>query len=116
VSTRKKVLIGLSTFLPFILLVVIFGKLIMFAVQNPEGEPPLDLIIGLIGVYVLIIITFMINIIVYVGHMVRNPKLGNTEKTVWLCLMFFFNVIVMAVYYFMHIITQGKSAEEHIKE
>lgn len=52
-STRKKVLIGLSTFLPFLLLVVIFGKLIMFAVQNPEGEPPLDLIIGFIGVYVL---------------------------------------------------------------
>ncbi len=111
-STGKKVLIGLSTFLPFLLLVIIFAKLMVFAVQNPAGDPPMDLIIGFVGVYLLIIITFIINIIVYVGHMVRNPRLGNTEKTVWLCLMFFFNVIVMAVYYFMHIITERQTADE----
>lgn len=38
-SKTKKALIGVSTFVPFLLLIIMFSVFMFEAVNNPEGEP-----------------------------------------------------------------------------
>lgn len=113
-SKTKKALIGVSTFVPFLLLIIMFSVFMFEAVNNPEGEPPAIIIVGLIGVYALLLITGIINIIIYISHIVKNNKMADSEKTIWLCLLFFFNILVMAIYYFVHIIPNKPPAEEPV--
>lgn len=116
-STTKKVWIGISTFAPLVAIIAIFIFMFMVALTgaNSGNEPPVFLlfggIIGTILCYLVLFATAIINIIVYVSQMVKNDKLDNSSKILWLCLMFFFGFIVMIVYYFMYIVNQKPPQE-----
>lgn len=121
-STTKKVWLGISTFAPILSFAIIFmSYFVMFAsVANRVGEypaappvaPMLGSVLGIMFAYLILFAAMIINVIIYVGHIVRNLKLDNSSKTMWICLMFFFSFIVMIVYYFMYIVSERPPVQE----
>ena len=110
-STAKKLLIGLSTFAPLLALIFIIVQIVSTALQaqfQPD-VPPTALFFSFIGVYLVLLATAIANVIIYINLMVKNRKLSEGDKVLWLCLLFFFHFFVMLVYYFMYVVTDKRS-------
>jgi hypothetical protein len=111
-STNKKILIGILSFLPLILFigyfVLIFGFVFTMA-SNPaaaETASPETFIGSFIGIFaimgLMILLTFGL-LIYFILHIVNNSKLDDNERLVWILITVFLGFIAYPIYWYVKI-------------
>lgn len=108
-SATAKVLLGISTFLPFILFVLYILSFFPTAMHRSGGEmvPEAGTWGGIfsLGLPLLIFLIMLANSIAlfvyYFVHVINNPRLDAPNRLVWaLIILFLFNVGFVVYYYF----------------
>lgn len=113
-STAGKVVVGIFTFLPILLLILFFVNFIQtilhFAPQLDSGhiqKPSRDEIINMIApMFLYIILTSLISLgllIFYIIHAVNNKNLTSNDRVLWVLLFVFIGLIAFPIYFFVKI-------------
>ena len=109
-SKNKKILIGILSVLPLILMAVYFITIIGFFFPLFRGEfpdnPP-DFMSGkMTGMFVMIglmTITSLAMFIYFIIHVANNKTLNRTEQLVWILIIVFATVIGYPIYWYLKI-------------
>jgi len=122
-KNSTKVLLGILTFLPMLLLltyiVYIFAAFIPTAIQleNSHQEFPVELFQSLSVMIFLIILALIIKLgimIYYIVHASNNPKNENNTKIMWIVLLVLVGSISSIVYYFIEILPSKDLSDKSI--
>jgi hypothetical protein len=117
-NRNQSILLGVFTFLPFILFPIIlfqvFGFVMnMVAANEYGGEPEAsEVIMGISSFIVPIIIAGLLSLgltIFYIIHAAMNKKLESIEQVMWILLFIFFGIIVFPIYWFIRIWNTSKN-------
>ena len=104
-SRGKKILLGFLTVWPWIyipcFMIAVFSIILLTEQGGADGAPLLMFII--IPFHFLTIFLIFILMGFYVYHSVKNKKLDDDKRLVWILALFFGNMIVMPVYWYMNI-------------
>jgi len=111
-SNKNKKLLGIITFLPFILLIIYFftfflSFLGMIIPASNNQEPNMGLFMGNF-IIAFIIIGFMsilsIGLLIYyIIHITNNKNLDDNNRLVWILLIVFANLIGYGIYWYLQI-------------
>lgn len=110
-SKTQKIILGIFTFLPFVLFPVIFYEIFRFVINmiamNERGDPePADILMSVFSFIVPIILSSLLCLallIFYIVHAVTNKKLESPEQILWVLLFVFFGIIAFPVYWIIRI-------------
>lgn len=118
-SKSAKVLLGILTFLPLVLLISYIGVFVSFIVKmtahstvSKQGHSlhnslPFfqENMIILVCIILLMLISSLGLLIYYIVHIMNNPRLknNNTQQLVWALILLFGGFIGGIIYYFMEI-------------
>jgi hypothetical protein len=101
-----KVLVGLLTLwmpLYFIGFMVFVLSMIVVAASQ-QGEKGLPVAFGILAVLHLFTLLLSIALAVfYIVHVVKNPRIQQTNRVVWVIVLLFGGVIAMPIYWYLHI-------------
>lgn len=123
-SKTKKIWLGISAFAPliitmiFVIVVLVFYLKLIFGIANEsliynDGTEFLFFAIWII------IMAFLLNIIIYTSLIVfticiiKNKRIGDTSKILYIIGMYFLTTIVPIIYFFIEVI--GKNGNENKK-
>jgi len=117
-NKTQKVILGIFTFLPFVLFPFIFLEIFHFVIEivaaSERGEPEAsDVLLSVFSFIVPIIFLSLLSLallIFYIVHVVSNKKLENTEQLVWVLLFIFFGIIAFPIYWIIRIWNTSKNA------
>ena len=111
-STNKKILIGILSFLPLILFigyfVLIFGFVFTMA-SNPTAAETTDpeifigSFIGMFAMMGLMVVSTFGLLIYFIMHIVNNSKLDDNERLVWILITVFLGFIAYPIYWYVKI-------------
>jgi hypothetical protein len=110
-TKNGKILLGLATIWPLVYLAIfitaIFSIALIYNINGARGEfisdPPL-LAIGLIIIIHLMTAFGIIGLVIfYILNIVKNDSVSQNKKAPWLIGLFFASVIVMPIYWYLHI-------------
>lgn len=111
-TKQNKILLGILTFLPFVLLLLymlfffisFFG---MFMAESHNQQPNMNLFIGSFGAaFVIILLMSLLAIgllIYYILHITKNEKLNENSRLMWILIIVFTNIIGYGIYWYMQI-------------
>lgn len=110
-SRTQKIVLGIFTFLPFILFPIIFWQVFQGIIDiirtSEHGEPEASHIVMSVFSFIIpiLLLTFgcLALLIFYVVHAVGNKKLEPVEQLLWILLFIFFGIIAFPIYWFMKI-------------
>ena len=123
-KNSTKVLLGILTFLPMLLLltyiVFIFAAFIPTAIQleNSHQDVPIELFQSLSVMILIIVIAMIIKLgimIYYIIHASNNPKNENNTKIMWIVLLVLVGSISSIVYYFIEILPSKDLSDQSIE-
>lgn len=105
----QKILIGIFTFLPFLLTPYILYEVFHFVMEtiaaSENGDPEPAVIFAGIASFIfpiiLLSITSLALLIYYIIHAAGNKTIDTTERIIWIVLFVFFGIIAFPVYFFM---------------
>lgn len=122
-KNSTKVILGILTFLPMLLVLTyvfyIFMAFIPTAIQleNSHQEVPVELFRSLSVMIFLIILALIIKLgimIYYIVHASNNPKNENNTKIMWIVLLVLVGSISSIVYYFIEILPSKDLSDKSI--
>ncbi len=116
-NKTQKIILGIFTFLPFVLFPIIFFEIFKFIVDivalNERGDPEAsDILAAVFSFIVPVILTSLLCLallIFYVVHAVANKKLETAEQLLWVLLFVFFGIIAFPVYWIIRIWNTSKN-------
>jgi hypothetical protein len=120
-NTAAKVILGIFTFLPVLLLILFFYNffeiILHYApdfnsghIERPTREEMLTMITPL---FLYIILTSLISLgllIYYIVHAVNNKNIDSSERVIWVLLFVFIGLIAFPIYFFARINKQQPPA------
>ena len=116
-----KVLWGIATFMPLLMILLGAVLLIVFFVSivgsMPKGNqpPPPEFFVTFIGFYVLILggifLNWALNISYFI-HLVRTDRLDKNGKTLWAVLFMVFQTLAKIPYWFLYVLPDGPEETE----
>jgi len=101
-STGAKLFLGILTILPFFYIIAFIAIIIVMVTQiggDTQSGPPVALFIAH-GFFMLLILGL---IVYYIIHALRNTRLPQTERLLWVIIIFVGNMLVMPIYWFLHV-------------
>ena len=122
-STTQKVVLGIFTILPLVLLPYIFLQVfytflvdvhdLMDHSQDPESRREFffTIIQFMIPSMILSLVSLGL-LIIYLIHVAKNNSLDTTERLVWILIFIFAGVIGFPIYWYMQI-WKGKAVTNH---
>mgnify|MGYP003633705662 CR=1 FL=1 len=129
-SKSAKVLLGIFTFLPLVILISYIGFFVSFIVNmatistahdqgySPNNSLPFiqENMIILIFLILLLLVTSLGLLIYYIVHIMNNPSLkkNNTQQLLWALILLFGGFIGGIVYYFMEIYPLPNQIEKEL--
>ena len=122
-KNSTKVILGILTFLPMLLVLTyvfyIFMAFIPTAIQleNSHQEVPVELFRSLSVMIFLIILALIIKLgimIYYIVHASNNPKNENNTKIMWIVLLVLVGSISSIVYYFIELLPSKDLSDKSI--
>lgn len=122
-KNSTKVILGILTFLPMLLVLTyvfyIFMAFIPTAIQleNSHQEVPVELFRSLSVMIFLIVLALIIKLgimIYYIVHASNNPKNENNTKIMWIVLLVLVGSISSIVYYFIEILPSKDLSDKSI--
>lgn len=110
-NKTQKIILGVFTFLPFVLFPVIFYEIFRFVIEmvaisenrEPEVEDILISVFSFIVPIILLSLLCLALLIFYIVHSVTNKKLEAPEQILWVLLFVFFGIIAFPVYWIIRI-------------
>jgi hypothetical protein len=110
-SKSRKLLLGILSFMPFILLIVYFAIFFRFFItifQHAQQEDVLPAMIlenigGIIFVAILMGCISLALKIYFIIHAINNKQTDSTERVVWILIFIFAGMIGFPVYWYMRI-------------
>ncbi len=114
-SKTQKIVVGIFTLLPFILVPYFLIQIFIFVmdmVAHEHQEPDVAVILaGVFSFLIPIIITGIISfslLIFYIVHAVSNKALNSTEQLIWILVFIFVSTIGFPVYWILRIWNEKK--------
>lgn len=110
-SRSQKIIVGVFTALPFLLLPYIVYEIVNFILHTVEvskqGDPePADIlaaVMSFIGPLLLLSFTSFALLIFYIIHAVGNKMISTTERILWILIFIFIGIISFPVYWFLRL-------------
>jgi len=110
-STTRKLLLGLLSFLPIVLfivyLIVFFSFFVsIFGHVHEEDVLPASLaerIAVLVAAIILLAVCSLFLLVYFIVHNINNRAIDNTERIVWVLIFIFAGMIGFPVYWYMRI-------------
>lgn len=102
----KKVLSCILSFMPLLLIafvVIAFMVASIFIGEGNMSTPENIAMICLMLVAVVAVILTFVLMIVYIVKAFKNPDLSTGMKVLWCALLYFFNLLIYPVFWFMYI-------------
>lgn len=107
----KKLALGFATAFPIAYLLCFFVIVLFFVVSTALGvrafAPPRDMNLIFMLIFPLHFLTIFVSMalmVIYVIHVMQNPKLSQNDRTMWALVIFLGNLIAMPIYYFMQVL------------
>jgi hypothetical protein len=117
-SKPVKILIGLLTIWPFIWIFIfclaMFGMVFIASGQSGHGGDDMFPVwfFALMIPHVLTILLWNGLMMFYIVHVILTKRIAeNNTKAVWGVLLYLFNILVMAVYWYLYIWSEPRPAE-----
>jgi len=115
-SQAQKIIIGVFTLIPFLLLPYIVYEVFHFVMDtirlSQQGEPdPADIIAGIlsfIGPVILCSLISLALLIFFIIHCVTNKVITTTERIIWVVVFIFIGSISFPIYWFLRLWNEGK--------
>lgn len=117
-NNSNKLLLGILTFLPIILISIYFYRFFSMLLyhlpelQNNSHEVPINFIRSVFGAFIFLILAVIIKLglmIYYIIHASDNINNDNTKKIIWILILVFIGTIGNIIYYFMEILPSDKN-------
>lgn len=116
-NRNQNIVLGVFTFLPFILFPIIFFQVFAFVINivatTEHSEPEVsDILIGVSSFLVPIILVSLLSLallIFYIVHAASNKKIESLEQVLWILLFVFFGIIAFPVYWLMRVWNTSKN-------
>ena len=110
-STTRRLLLGLLSFLPIVLfivyLIVFFSFFISICghVHEEDVLPALlaERIAGLVAAIILLAVCSLFLLVYFIVHSINNRAIDSTERIVWVLIFIFAGMIGFPVYWYMRI-------------
>lgn len=106
----QKVILGIFTFLPFVLFPLLLwqlfqslGSVIFFHETEPDPSEIVMPIVSFVFPIILLTVSAMALMIFYVIHVVMNKSIEASEQILWILLFIFFGVLVFPAYWLIRI-------------
>lgn len=118
-SAVGKILLGIATVFPFVLLalyVLSFFPVIMMANVEETGTEP---VVGIFSIgismilLILLVISTMALFIYYLIHVINNPRLDAQNRLIWAIVILFFSNLGYLVYWYFQIWREEDDRVEH---
>ena len=113
-SRSSKLFIGLLSFLPIILLLVLFFMLFRMFPQFFEWEhhdpTPQEMFSTFGPVFILGIIMGLLSLgllVFFIMHLVRNKTMDGTERVIWVLVFLFAGIVGYPIYWYMRVWKEG---------
>jgi hypothetical protein len=104
-----KIILGIFTFLPFILMVLYFGTIVLLvrdALVYRDEDMPFPIVGDVLWLVIMALLAGLLSfglMIYYIIHAINNPQVDNNEKIVWVLLFVLVNVVSFPIYWYMRI-------------
>jgi len=109
-SRNSKILVGLLSFLPIILLFIMIPTLLNLIPQFLEWdkqEPAVEEVLSTLGPFFFLLIFMGILslglLVFFIIHLVNNKKIESGEKILWVILFLFVSLVGYPIYWFVRI-------------
>ena len=105
VSRNKKLLVLAGTLWPVVYIFLFMAFVFVMILTTPTGEnpgPP-PAFFAIFVVHFLTILSVFGMLVYYMVHALRNERLEGDRKLLWALLLFFGNMIIMPVYWYLQI-------------
>ena len=117
INRNQNIVLGIFTFLPFILFPIIFIQVFGFVINliatSEHSEPEAtDVLLGISSFLVPIILASLLSLallIFYIVHAATNKKLEGVEQLMWILLFIFFGIIAFPIYWLMRVWNTSKN-------
>lgn len=116
VSRTQKIIVGVFTVLPFLLLPYIIYEIVHFIfsameMSRQDDPEPADIfaaILSFIGPILLLSFTSFALLIFYIIHALGNKTINSTERIIWVLIFIFMGIISFPIYWFMRLWNEDK--------
>lgn len=109
-AKNKKILLGIVSFLPIILLLIYLGSFMAFFVSvipqiDHEEEPEFLFanMIWIIGFAIIMGIVSLGAFVYFLIHAIRNTNLDSSERLAWILIFIFASIVGYPIYWYMKI-------------
>ena len=110
-NKAQKIILGIFTFLPFILFPIIFWQVFHVVIDliktseysEPDASTIVAAVFSLAAPIILLSFGCLALLIFYIVHAVSNKKLEPAEQLLWILLFIFFGIIAFPIYWFVRI-------------
>jgi hypothetical protein len=117
-SKAQKIILGVFTFLPFIVLPIILWQVVHMILEiiriSESGEPEPGQILTAVFTFIVPIVLLgfgcLVLLIFYIVHAVINKKLEPAEQLLWILLFIFFGIIAFPIYWVVRIWNNSNKA------
>ena len=109
-TKNQKVILGIFTAIPFLLLPYILFEIFSFVIDlaaHHENDPDLSHV--LMGIFafifpiILLSITSLGLLVMYIIHASGNKSMDSTERIIWILIFIFFGVVAFPIYWILRI-------------
>ena len=104
-----KFILGIVTFLPFILTVLYFGTIVLLvrdALAYRDEDMPFPIVGDMLWLVVTALSAGLLSLglmVYYIIHVIHNPLAEGSEKLVWVLLFVLASVIAFPIYWYLRI-------------
>jgi hypothetical protein len=117
INRNQNIVLGIFTFLPFIIFPIIFFQVFGFVINlvatAEHSEPDAaDILLGVSSFLVPIILVSLLSLallIFYIIHAASNKKIESIEQVMWILLFIFFGIIAFPIYWIMRVWNTSKN-------
>jgi hypothetical protein len=109
-SKNQKIVIGIVTLVPFILIPYFLIQIVFFVMEMVAHQPhepnPATIFAGIASFLIPIIITGVISfglLIFYIIHAINNKSINGTEQLIWILVFIFIGTIGFPIYWVLRI-------------
>ncbi|MDX2048451.1 MAG: hypothetical protein SFU87_16815 [Chitinophagaceae bacterium] len=115
-TRSSKIISGILTFIPFVLLIVYFfsiGFLVRDAIMHRHEDMPFPILTDVFWMVLIALLLGLFSIgllIYYIMHALNNKFIDSNEKLIWVLVFVFASIIGFPIYWYMRI-WQGPEAK-----
>ena len=103
---------AVATLLPFLYVVVFFLGLLFHLTnlifQTPERNLLMEFFDVIFWIHLVVMFWIVLLMVVYLAHIVRNPRLKNESRAVWVIVVIMASILAMPIYWYLEIWREQK--------